>query len=104
MLTNLRTKLTSSHIIVALAGILLTSLLANLLLENQFRQYIKANLRRQNQRIIAQIAQNYNTTISGWNPNDLTEIGMNALSQGLILKLKGTDGAIIWDATVHNNG
>lgn len=102
MFASLRARLTSSHVFVALAGILLTSLLANLLLENQFRQYIKANLKRQNQRVVDQITRDYSAF--GWNSTDITDIGMNALSQGLILKLKGADGTVIWDATVHNNG
>ncbi len=102
MLFNLRARLTLSFLIVTLVSILLISVLANFFLESQFRQYIKINLERQNKQIIDEISRQYR--LKGWNKTDITEIGMNALTQGLIVKLEALDGTVIWDATEHNNG
>jgi signal transduction histidine kinase len=81
----------------------LVSLLANIFLEGQFRSYIKQNLERQNRELVAQLSREY-AGADGWNHFNITNIGMNALEQGLILKLKSSDGTVIWDATMHNNG
>ncbi len=100
---SLRARLTSSYILVSLICIILISVLANLFLERQFRQYIRDNLASQNKQLISLISRAYHPN-SQWNQSDITEIGMNALTQGLIIKLQGTDGSVIWDATQHNNG
>lgn len=100
---SLRARLSASYIVVALICILLVSLLANFFLEGQFRTYIKQNLERQNREIIAQLSREYNNA-DGWNQYNITNIGMNALEQGFIVKLKSTGGIVIWDATMHNNG
>jgi two-component system sensor histidine kinase BaeS len=102
-LLSLRARLSASYIVVALICILLVSLLANFFLEGQFRTYIKQNLERQNREIIAQLSREYNNA-DGWNQYNITNIGMNALEQGFIVKLKSTGGIVIWDATMHNNG
>ncbi len=100
---SLRARLSASYIVVALICILLVSLLANFFLEGQFRTYIKQNLERQNREIIAQLSREYNNA-DGWNQYNITNIGMSALEQGFIVKLKSTGGIVIWDATMHNNG
>jgi signal transduction histidine kinase len=82
---------------------LLISLLANIFLEGQFRAYIKQNLERQNRDLVAQLSREYDVA-KQWNHFNITNIGMNALEQGFILKLKSPDGTVIWDATTHNNG
>ncbi|MCL6591698.1 MAG: HAMP domain-containing protein [Firmicutes bacterium] len=102
MLLSLRARLTSSFMFIALISILLTSVLANLFLESQFRQYIKGNLARQNKQIVEQISREYGN--EGWNSARIMDIGMNALAQGLIVKLENPEGAVVWDAMVHNNG
>jgi signal transduction histidine kinase len=94
--------LTFSYIFIALISILLTSVLANLFLESQFRQYVKGNLERQNKQIVDQISREYGW--NGWNSVRIMDVGMNALTQGLIVKLENPDGTVVWDAMVHNNG
>lgn len=102
MLLNLRARLTASYIFITLISILLVSALANLFLESQFRQYVKENLERQNKQIVDQISREFSW--NGWNSARIMDIGMNALSQGLIVKLENPDGTEVWDALVHNNG
>jgi DNA-binding response OmpR family regulator len=39
-----------------------------------------------------------------WNREVIENIGINALENGLIVRVKDIEGNIVWDATVHNNG
>lgn len=100
---SLRTRLSVSYILMALVCILLTSLLATFFLERQFREYIRKNLEQRNKQVVSLLSRQYNNA-DQWNRADITEIGMNALEQGLIIKLQDNAGQVIWDATEHNNG
>ena len=100
---SLRSRLSFSYIGVALSGILLVTLLANVFMEGQFRAYIMQNMERQNRGIVLQVSREYDGA-GRWNNSNIANIGMNALEQGLIFKLKSPEGAVIWDATLHNNG
>jgi Signal transduction histidine kinase len=50
------------------------------------------------------ISQQYNVADASWNTVGIESIGISAMSQGLIVKVKDSSNRIIWDATVHNNG
>lgn len=100
---SLRARLSVSYILMALVCILLTSLLANFFLESQFREYIRKNLEQRNKQVVSLLARQYNNA-DQWNSANITEIGMNALEQGLIIKLQDNAGQVVWDATKHNNG
>ncbi|MGE5583519.1 MAG: sensor histidine kinase [Bacillota bacterium] len=103
MLLSLRNKLSLSYILVALIGVALIGVLANLLLEQQFRKYVRENQERVNKRTVTQLSQQY-IAEGQWRESAITQLGMNALEQGLILKVRDNSGRLIWDATVHNNG
>jgi two-component system, OmpR family, sensor histidine kinase BaeS len=99
---SLRTRLTLSFALVALACILMVSALANGVLESSFRRYVRESQVRQAQQVAAQIGSQ--RTASGWDQDAITAIGMTALEQGMIVKLSDPGGRIVWDATTHNNG
>ena len=103
MVYSLRTKLITSYILVALSCVIAISLLANFLLEKQFREYIQENQQRRNQQMVASISQQI-TSDGIWKVNIIKEIGINGLEQGLIVKVTDNSGRVIWDATVHNQG
>jgi len=50
------------------------------------------------------ISQQYDKKADQWNGGTIENIGINALEQGLIVKVINREGGAIWDATVHNNG
>jgi Signal transduction histidine kinase len=77
--------------------------LANLFLENQFRKYIKDNMGRQSKQVVSLLSEQYHWD-GTWNYGGITEISMNALEQGLIVKLDNADGKTVWDITTHNSG
>ncbi|MGA2766319.1 MAG: HAMP domain-containing sensor histidine kinase [Spirochaetia bacterium] len=103
MTSNLRTRLTFSYVLVALLCVLLVSVLANGVLERSFRSYVQSSLETRNHQIADQIAAK--AAVGGaWDTAGISAIGMDALDQGMIVKVKDLSGRIIWDATLHNNG
>jgi signal transduction histidine kinase len=99
---TLRTKLSLSYIFITLLIVALISLLVNVLLEKQFNNYIIKEQESRNQQTVQMLSQQY--TDGSWNQNAVENIGINALEQGMIVKLKNASGSSIWDATVHNQG
>lgn len=103
MKVSLRTKLSLSYIFVALICVSIISFLTNILVDKQFQTYIKKNLIQKNEEVVATITQQYET-YNGWNMEFIESIGVAAIGNGLIIKVKNGSEQIIWDATVHNNG
>lgn len=103
MAVSLRFKLASSYILLILICVVLISLLANLFLEKQFRNYVIKNQERRNQRVVASISQQVDER-GEWQTQNIADLGIDALEQGLIIKVRDHTGGIIWDATAHNSG
>ncbi len=103
MAVSLRNKLASSYILLVLISVILIIILANLFLEKQFRNYVIKNQERRNRQLVTAISQQVN--IQGeWHTQDIADLGINALEQGIILKVKDNNGRTIWDARAHNSG
>lgn len=100
---SLRTKLSISYIFIALVCVMFLSVLANVFLEKQFKEYVITKQGQTNRETSNLISQQY-TGGGNWNRDTIEKIGINALEQGLIIKVRDTSGKIIWDATLHNNG
>ena len=50
------------------------------------------------------VTKQYNTTNNSWDTSSIENIGVNALEQGIIMKVEDSSGKMLWDSTVHNNG
>lgn len=103
MTLSLRIKLSLTFVFVALISVFMTSIMANFLLEKQFRQYIVQKLETENKEIVSLISQQYDEK-SKWRIDVIENIGVTALEKGLIVKVKDASGKTIWDATQHNSG
>lgn len=101
---RLRARLSLSYAIMALFLIAIISFALNVSFRSQFQNYIISEQNRRNQELVASIERQYDTTLGKWDKNTLENIGINALEQGLILRVKDAQGTVQWDATVHNNG
>ncbi len=101
---KLRTRLSLSYIFVALFLVALISILTNVFLEKQFRDYIMKQQEVKNSDIGNLISQQYNDEENTWRNTVVENIGINALEQGMIVKVTDQGGNTVWDATVHNNG
>jgi two-component system, OmpR family, sensor histidine kinase BaeS len=100
---SLRTKLVLSYVMVALVCVSLISALSNVFFEKHFKEYIIENQERKNKEIVSLVSQQYLDN-GKWNDNMIEKIGINALEQGMIVKVTDNTGKVIWDAKVHNNG
>lgn len=103
MAYSLRTKLSLSYIIVSLLLVALISFFTNVFLERQFQDYVKRQLEQRNKELVGLVQEQYQGD-GRWNRVVIENIGMNALENGIILKVKDTAGKTVWDATVHNSG
>lgn len=103
MTRSLRTRLTLSYLLVALLCVLLVSVLANGVLEGTFRRYVSDNQEARNRRMIEMLARQ-STGDGRWDEAGIAAIGMDALEQGMIVKVRDATGRTVWDAMLHNNG
>lgn len=98
---SLRTKLSLSYVSVVLISVLLVSVITNLLLDKHFKEYVLKNQERKNKETVVQVSLQYKN--GNWDLEAIESICINALGQGLILKVADSSGKLIWDATLHDN-
>lgn len=103
MKPSLRTKLSLSYVFVAMFCVFLLSILTNSFLDRHFKDYVIRNQNRKNVETVSLLSRQFNDNGS-WDAATVENIGINALEQGMILKVTDEKGKVIWDATVHNNG
>ena len=101
---SLRSKLSVSYTVISLLLVALISFCINVLLQNQFQNYIIKQQEQTNQEFVNLVKKQFNAADSTWNENIIENIGINALEQGMILKIKDDRGKTVWDATIHNSG
>jgi len=101
---SLRTKLSLSYALVALLLVMSISILSNFFMQKQFGEYVKKQQETKNKEIVSLITKQYNGETKSWDSGIIENLGVSALEQGLIVKLKDNNDTVIWDATVHNNG
>ncbi|MGE5613748.1 MAG: sensor histidine kinase [Bacillota bacterium] len=99
---SLRTKLSLSYVSIVLISVLLISVVTNLLLDRHFRDYIVENQERKNREIVFQVAQQYKNG-GIWDTEAIGNICINALKQGMIIKVVDSSEKVIWDARLHDN-
>lgn len=103
MKISLRNKLSLSYIIIALVSLALLSVFTNLFLDKHFREYVEQNQELKNKSIVLSLSKQYESS-GNWNQNIMENIGVSALENGMIIKVKDVSGKLLWDATEHNNG
>lgn len=100
---SLRAKLSFSYIFVILLLVSLIFLFTNVFLEKHFQNYVIMQQEERNNEVVALITQQYKGD-NKWAEEVIEDIGINALENGIIIKVKDLKGDTIWDATVHNSG
>lgn len=103
MKNSLKTKLSLTYALVAIISILMISLMTNIFLEKQFKLYTIQNQEHKNKELVDLISKQYSDN-GVWNYKTIESIGVNAIEQGLIIKIDDNSGKVIWDAATHNNG
>lgn len=103
MKTRLKNRLILSFCSLIIVCISLIVILTNSVLDRQFSNYVIKKQDQKNIEITNQISMQYSYDGS-WNSSVIENIGVNELSEGIIIKVKDSNGNMIWDATNHNNG
>lgn len=101
---KLKTKLAFSYAFVALFLVAVISIITNVFLQKQFSEYVIRQNEAKNEEMVSLIKQQYSPDTGVWNSAAIENIGVDALKQGMIVKLQDAGGTTVWDATVHNNG
>ncbi|MBW7571468.1 HAMP domain-containing histidine kinase [Caproiciproducens sp. AGMB10547] len=101
---SLKSKLSFSYAVMSLLMVALISFCINVLLQSRFQDYVIKEREQKNTEIVSMIEKQYNGLNGGWNTGTIENIGVSALEQGVIVRLKDAKGKTVWDATVHNNG
>ena len=104
MKLRLKVKLSLAFLLVTLIMVSMISLLANYFLADQFKAYA---INKQNQKIsgiVELLSSRYADWGNQWDVSGIENIGVNTLSEGMLLRLKDQEGTVLWDAQVHNNG
>ncbi len=100
---SIKTRLSLSFILVALVCVSLVSIMSNVILDKMFKEYKAQTQVNKNKEIVYWIGQQYGAD-GKWDQLLIENIGMNALEQGMIVKLVDSTGKVVWDAAVHNEG
>jgi hypothetical protein len=100
---SLRTKLSMAFMLFALVLFVLIIVFANLIMDKQFEAYTVSKLEKTIQNTVSLIESRFENP-DNWNQSAIEDIGMSALSGGLMLRVTSADGTKIWDAWEHNNG
>lgn len=100
---KLRTKLSISYVLVILVCVSIIIILSNIVFERQFSAYVTSQQQQQTQNTLLLLTESYSAG-EEWDASAIEDIGMNALDNGLIVKVTDTDGTVVWDAATHNSG
>lgn len=88
-------------IVVTVVGLI--SLMANISVQNKFQDFVIHKQKKQTQEILDLISLSYEDTLD-WDTNYIGIVGMNALQNGLIIKIEDENNRSIWSANEHNHG
>ncbi len=104
LINTLRARLTISYTFVILIAVVIISILSNVMLEKLFKQYVMNQQTHATAELIDRVQEQYDVNTEKWHLSVIENLGMNALSDGLIVKIVDSQNRNIWDATLHNNG
>ena len=104
MKTSLRFKLTASFLLVTLMAFSIIGISANVILEKQFKEYVIDNINQKNEEISETLKNRYVYWGDQWDVVGIENLGISALSDGLIIRVSDENGNVLWDAMSHNSG
>ena len=99
---NLKKELIISYLIVVLICISITGILLDRFIKSEFEKYIITVQKKESEEIVSRIKNQFNEE-NQWNYTELQNIGIEALENGFIVKLKDDKEKTLWDANVHNS-
>lgn len=102
MKLKLSTQLSAGFVLIVLVAISMISLIANLLINKQFEQYVTTQQKNFSEEIVNFLSPQYDKDIPQWNVDYIHGFGMYALKDGYIIKVYDLEGNVVWDAENHD--
>lgn len=102
MKKSLKTQLALTIAAVVLVTVALISILSNIFINQQFKDYISQQQEKKTKEIVSNLSQQYSEPQNQWNTDFIHTIGMYALYDGYIIKVYEDDGSSVWDAQSHD--
>ena len=102
MKRKLSTQLSVGFVLIVLLTVLVISLTANILINQQFEKYVEGQQKTFSEEMAAALAPQYNMNTGKWNLDYIHGFGMYALKDGYIIKLYDKEENVIWDAENHD--
>lgn len=102
MKKSLRKKMSLSYILVTIICVLLISLLSNFFLKELFKDYIVQDHETKNKAIVSAVNKYY-LGDGKWNSDEIKNLGVDAIENGLFISIKDVAGKTVWDAEIYNN-
>ena len=102
MKRKISTQLSVGFVLIVLITVSVISLIANVLIHQQFEKYVAEHQKTFSEEMTAALSSQYNRSIGEWNLDYIHGFGMYALNDGYIIKLYDKEENIIWDAENHD--
>lgn len=102
MRTGLGARLSMGFALIVLTTVAMISLLANLLINRQFEQYVERQQREFAQDLANSLGDQYDSETGQWNLDYVHGFGMYALNDGYIIRLYDKEEKVVWDAQNHD--
>lgn len=99
---GLRSAISIQFALIVLVVITLISILSNVLINQQFKIYMKQQHAQKAQELAQNLSNQYNNVTGEWNIDYIHGLGMYALDEGYILKVYNIKKEVLWDAESHD--
>ena len=103
-MSRLFTRLTLSYIMISVLMVAITVVFSNFMIGGIFTKYENDVQSRKIDAVTAALVSEFEPVLMGWKPEILEEIGRNALEQGIVIKVKGPKGNLVWSAYDYHGG
>ncbi len=104
MKIKLSLKLALTFMFITSFLVILIALATNYYFERNFKRYVMDIQEQKNLSFVGDISNYYEYADGNLNEENLEKIGMNALEEGLIIKITNLENYVLWDAMEHNSG
>lgn len=98
---KLRTQLSLSIVAVVLLTVAVISILANLLINREFENYVIQQQQIRAEDLAANLTSHFDARTQTWDVEFVHGLGMYALYDGYVLSVFDPNGASVWDAENH---
>lgn len=99
---TLNRRITAIFLLYSLIIVLLVWVGAKVFIKREFNNYIEDSIKTRKTEIVNGISKGYRN--GKWDNDYIEQIGMNALENGMLIKINNSINQEVWNAWTHNNG